>query len=95
MNTNRTPRRRRGVKVVGAVCAAAAVVVAGALTVVFDDDGAGHANTLAGSGDAPTNTVFIQPTTAAMTMGATATEDSTPASVPATTAAVPPVKAGS
>jgi hypothetical protein len=82
-------------KVVGAVCAAAAVIVAGALTVVFDDGGPGHASMLAGSGDAPTNTVFIQPTVNAMTMGATATEDSTPASVPATSKAVPPIKAGS
>jgi len=48
---------------------------------------------LAGSGDAPTNTVYIQPTVSAITMGATATL-STPASVPATTEAVPPVKAG-
>jgi hypothetical protein len=95
MNRNRTPTGGRGVKLVGAVCAAAAAVVAGVLTVVFDEDGPGHASTLAGSGDAPTNTVFIQPTVSAMTMGATATEDSTPAPVPATTEAVPPIKAGS
>ena len=95
MNTNRTPTSRRSAKLVGAVCAVAAVVVAGALTVVFDGDDPGHASTLAGSGDAPTNTVFIQPTVSAMTMGATATEDSTPAPVPATTEAVPPIKAGS
>jgi hypothetical protein len=49
---------------------------------------------LAGSGDAPTNTVYIQPSVSAMTMGATATF-TTPASVEPTTEAVPPVKAGS
>jgi hypothetical protein len=64
------------------------------LTVVFDDGGSGHADTLAGSGDAPANTVFVQPTVSAMDMGATATE-TTPASVPAMTEAVPPIKAGS
>lgn len=81
-------------KLIGVGCAAAAVAVAGALTVSLDHDGTGHASTLAGSGDAPTNTVFIQPSVTAMTMGATATADSTPPSVPATTEAVPPIKAG-
>lgn len=81
-------------KLVGVACAAAAVIGAGALTVVFDDGGPAHTSTLAGSGDAPTNTVFVQPTVSAMTMGATATF-TTPASVPATTEAVPPIKAGS
>jgi hypothetical protein len=94
MNTNQTPTSRRGVKLVGVVCAAAAVVGAGVMTVVLDDGGSGHATTLAGSGDAPTNTVYIQPSVSAMTMGATATF-TTPASVPATTEAVPPIKAGS
>jgi hypothetical protein len=37
--------------------------------------------------------VYIQPSVSAMTMGATATA-SPPASVPATSEAVPPVKAG-
>jgi hypothetical protein len=93
MNTNRTPTNGRVVKLIGAVCAAAAVVGAGVLTVVLDDDG-GHANMLAGSGDAPTNTVFVQPTVSAMTLGATKTF-TTPASVPATTEATPPIKAAS
>ena len=92
MNTNRTRAKRRGVKMVGAVVGGAAMVLAGALTVAFDGDGSGHGNVLAGSGDAPANTTYVQPSTAAMTMGATAT-NSTPASVPATTEAVPPVKA--
>ncbi len=49
------------------------MVLAGALTVAFDGDGSGHGNVLAGSGDAPANTTYVQPSTAAMTMGATAT----------------------
>ena len=94
MNTKRTPTSRRGVKLVGAACAAAAVVGAGGLTVALDNSGATHTSTLAGSGDAPTNTVYIQPSVSAMTMGATATF-TTPATVEPTTEAVPPVKAGS
>jgi hypothetical protein len=93
MDTIRTTTRR-GVKLAGAALAAAAVIGAGVLTVARDDNGPGHASTLAGSGDAPTNTVFIQPTVSAMTMGATATPDPPP-SVPATTEAKPAVKAGS
>jgi hypothetical protein len=94
MKTKRTPTNRRGVKLIGAACAAAAVVGAGVLTVALDNGGATHTSTLAGSGDAPTNTVFVQPSVSAMTMGATATF-TTPATVEPTTEAVPPVKAGS
>ena len=81
-------------KLVGAACAAAAVVGGGVLTVMLDDGGSGHASTLAGSGDAPASTVYVQPTQSAMTMGATATF-TTPATVEPTTEAVPPIKAGS
>ncbi len=49
---------------------------------------------LAGSGDAPANTVYTQPSVSAMNMGATATF-TTPSTVEPTTQAVPPVKAGS
>jgi hypothetical protein len=93
MNTKRTPTNRRGVKLIGAACAAAAVVGAGVLTVALDDGDSGHASMLAGSGDAPTNTVYVQPSQSAMTMGATATF-TTPATVEPTTVAVPPIKAG-
>ena len=93
MNTNRTRPTRRGVKLVGAALAGAAVVVAGALTAAFDGNDSGRANVLAGSGDAPANTTYSQPTGGAMTMGATATF-TTPSSVPQVTEAVPPVKAG-
>ncbi len=71
------------------------MVVAGVLTVAFDRDSSGHGNVLAGSGDAPTNTVFIQPTVSAMTMGATASPPATPASTPAVADAKPAIKAGS
>jgi hypothetical protein len=94
MNTKRTPSNRRGVKLVGAACAAAAVVGAGILTVALDNGSAPQTSTLAGSGDAPSNTVYVQPSVSAMTMGATATF-TTPGSAPATTEAVPPIKAGS
>ena len=95
MNTNRTRTKRRGVKVAGAVLAGTAVVVAGVFTVAFDRHGPEHANVLAGSGDAPTNTVYIQPTVTAMTMGATASPPATPASTPAVADAKPAIKAGS
>ncbi|WP_083906257.1 hypothetical protein [Mycobacterium sp. JS623] len=94
MNTKRTAISRRGVKLIGGVCAAAAVLGAGVLTLALDNGGASHTSTLAGSGDAPTNTVYVQPSVSAMTMGATATF-TTPATVEPTTEAVPPVKAGS
>jgi hypothetical protein len=94
MNTKRQATSRRGVKLTGAACAAAAVLGAGVLTVALDNSGAGHTSMLAGSGDAPTNTVYVQPSVSAMTMGATATF-TTPATVEPTTEAVPPVKAGS
>ena len=77
----------------GAACAAAAVIGAGVLTVMLDDGGSGRASTLAGSGDAPANTVYTQPSQSAMTMGATATF-TTPATVEPTTEATPPIKAG-
>jgi hypothetical protein len=80
-------------KLAGAVLAGAAVAVAGALTLAFDGGGSGPADVLAGSGDAPANTTYSQPTGGAMTMGATATF-TTPSSVPPVTEAVPPVKAG-
>jgi hypothetical protein len=93
MNTNQT--KHRVLKLAGAAFAAAAVVVAGALTLVFGDDRSGGADMLAGSGDAPTNTVYVQPTVAGMTMGATATSPATPASTPEVADAKPVVKAGS
>jgi hypothetical protein len=88
MITIRIRTKRRGVKFIGAVLAGAAVVAAAALTVAFD----GHANVLAGSGDAPSNTTFSQPAGPAMTMGATATA-TTPPSAPAVAVASPTITA--
>jgi hypothetical protein len=48
---------------------------------------------VAGSGDAPANTTYRQPVAKVMDMGATATW-AAPSSAPATTMAVPPIKAG-
>ena len=47
----------------------------------------------AGSGSAPTNTVYVQPVVGGMTVGATSVVSS-PNSVPEVTMAVPAVKAG-
>ena len=87
------PTSGRGMKLLGAGVAAAAVVAAGAVTMAIDGDSSGHSATLAGSGDAPTNTIFVQPSVSNMNMGATATL-TTPSSVPPVTEAVPSVKAG-
>jgi len=83
----RTSLRNSGIAVgIGALTVLGALV-AGSRA----DSGAGPAD-LAGSGDAPANTVYSRPSVPAMNMGATVTE-LTPASVPATTMAVPAVKA--
>ena len=87
------PTSGRRMKLLGAAVAAAAVVAAGGVTMALDRDSSGHSATLAGSGDAPTNTSYVQPSVSNMNMGATATF-TTPSSVPATTEAVPPLKAG-
>lgn len=78
------------VKVLG-LTGAAAFVTLGALSL-----GYGHGDPsgveLAGSGDAPANTTFVQPTDNAMTMGATATW-TTPTTVEPVAKASPAVKA--
>lgn len=71
---------------------ASAFVALGTMSLVSGPSGAGATN-VAGSGDAPTNTVYVQPTVAGASMGATATW-TTPASVEESVSAVPPVKAG-
>lgn len=72
---------------------AGAFVVLGAVGL-----GSGHGTetagvNLAGSGDAPSNTTYAQPTDKAMTMGATATF-TTPLSVEQSPSASPAIKAG-
>lgn len=69
---------RRTARRIGLIGGAAAVIALGAL-------GFGHSSsvtptTLAGSGDAPSNTVYTQPAVAGMSLGATAdptTDDTT------------------
>jgi len=93
MITIRIRTKRRGVKSVAAVLAGAALAAA-ALTVVFDGRANvdGHANVLAGSGDAPGSTTYVVPVGPVMSMGATATE-TTPPSAPAVAVATPSMKA--
>jgi hypothetical protein len=91
MTQTRSQANRR-VKTLG-LAGAAAFVILGAFGL-----GYGHGNTttginLANSGDAPTNTVYVQPTDKAMTMGATATF-TTPLSVEQSPSASPAIKAG-
>jgi hypothetical protein len=72
---------------------AAAFVSLGVLSLGFGHGDRSTGTNLANSGDAPTNTVYIQPTDKAMTMGATATF-TTPNSVEQSPSASPAVKAG-
>jgi hypothetical protein len=72
---------------------AAAFVSLGVLSLGFGHGSGSTGTNLANSGDAPTNTVYIQPTDKAMTMGATATF-TTPNSVEESPSASPAVKAG-
>jgi hypothetical protein len=92
MNTDRRLQKGRSFKLAGALAGAGAVVALGALAVGLDRDGSAAAN-LAGSGDAPTNTSFVQPNVTGMNMGGTATT-TTPPPAPAISAASPTVKAG-
>ncbi len=71
---------------------AAAFVTLGALSLGSGYDGA-TGTVLAGSGDAPANTTYVQPTGGAMTLGATATF-TTPSSVEPTVKAAPAASGG-
>jgi hypothetical protein len=75
-----------------AVSGACALAVLGVLGVHYGTGPAGGPSVLAGSGDAPTNTVYVQPVVGEATMGATATT-STPGPVPEIPSAAPAVKA--
>ena len=78
MIENRSQTNRLRVKVLG-LAGAAAFVTLGVLSLGYGQGGPGGTD-LAGSGAAPTNTTYAQPTDNAMTMGATATW-TTPTSV--------------
>lgn len=92
MAEKQTPAHRRRVKLVG-LAGAAAFVTLGVLSLGFGHQDATTGINLAGSGDAPGNTTYSQPTEGAMTMGVTATF-TTPSSVEQSPSASPAVKAG-
>ncbi len=78
-----------------AACALGGVVACamlGAMSATSDAHLRPAANYQAGSGDAPSNTTYVQPAVPAMTQGATATFTA-PGSEPATTIASPTYKA--
>ena len=87
MHANTTRLKRSGLAV-----GVGALALLGALT-LGDHAGAGVGTNLAGSGDAPTNTVFVSPAVSAMNLGSTETTTVAPSAI-ATSMAVPPVKAG-
>lgn len=82
--TSQTNRLR--LRVLG-LAGAAAFVALGALSLAYGHVDSGRVD-LAGSGDAPANTVYVQPTENAMNLGATATF-TTPSSVEPVTKAAP------
>lgn len=92
MEQNNTRFHRIRVQLLGIIGIGAFAALA-ILGIAYGDGRFGTGTTLAGSGDAPANTTYVQPTVAAATMGATATW-TTPSSVMPTEKAVPPVKAG-
>jgi hypothetical protein len=88
MHANTTRLKRSGLAV-----GVGALALLGALTLGDHAGNAGVGTTLAGSGDAPTNTVFVSPAVSAMNLGSTETTTVAPSAI-ATSMAVPPVKAG-
>jgi Na+-transporting methylmalonyl-CoA/oxaloacetate decarboxylase beta subunit len=86
MIEKRSQANRLRMRTLGLV-GAAAFVTLGAVSLGYEHDSSAGID-LAGSGDAPANTVYVQPKDAAMTMGATATWTA-PATVEATAKAVP------
>jgi hypothetical protein len=93
MNVSQTGSKRRHVKILLGVIGAGAFIALGALSAAYGEiDIKPGPRSFAGSGSAPVNTTFAQPVVSGMNLGATATW-TTPASVPVTTVAVPPVKA--
>jgi hypothetical protein len=83
---NRIRVRLLGIIGIGALAALAILGVA------YGGSHVGSGTALAGSGDAPANTTYVQPSAPAATMGATATWTTPSAAMPPE--AVPAVKAG-
>ena len=77
----------------GLVAGVGALALLGGLALGDHSGNAAVGTNLAGSGDAPTNTVFVSPAVSAMNLGSTETTTVAP-SVIATSMAVPAVKAG-
>ncbi len=92
MNEERERSDRTVVRLL-AVSGACALSALGLLGMHYAAPGSGPSAVLAGSGDAPTNTVYVQPVVGGATMGATATW-TTPAATPQVAKATPPIKAG-
>jgi hypothetical protein len=86
MTEKRSQGRRLRIRTLGIV-GAGAFITLGALGLGYGHQDVSGTN-LAGSGDAPANTTFVQPTENAMNMGATATW-TTPATVEPTPKASP------
>lgn len=86
MEEKTTQTNRLRVRVLG-LTGAAAFVALGALGLTYGPGNSGRID-LAGSGDAPASTVYVQPTENAMNLGATATF-TTPSSVEPVVKAVP------
>ena len=90
-NDTRPDRRFARLLAVSGGCALVALAVLGIHESTTTTD---SSHVLAGSGDAPTNTVYVQPVVGAAKMGETATW-TTPAPTPEVEKAVPPLKGGS
>jgi len=79
-----------GVKRIGMALGVGAAFAMGVLGIGHNSPA--QTTSLAGSGDAPANTTYVQPVVAGMNMGATATWEP-PATTEATPMAVPAIKA--
>jgi hypothetical protein len=92
MEQKNTRFNRIRVQVLGLVGIGAFAALA-VLGIAYGGSHFGAGSALAGSGDAPANTTYVQPTIVGATMGATATWTTPSLSAP-TGKAVPAVKAG-
>jgi hypothetical protein len=92
MEQKNTRFDRMRVQLLGIVGIGALAALA-VLGIAYGGSHFGAGSALAGSGDAPANTTYVQPTVVGITMGATATWTTPSPSAP-TGKAVPPVKAG-
>jgi hypothetical protein len=92
MEQRNTRFNRMRVQVLGLIGIGALAALA-VLGIAYGGSHFGAGSALAGSGDAPANTTYVQPTVTGVTMGATATWTTPSLTVP-TGKAVPALKAG-